>query len=334
MLRVEKKLTKAYFDKPIIGLCYSMDKKQVGYVLKFGDFSLYMNEYMAQVVNVLGTSTKDGVITSKRTLSKKSYKVNEAVERNMLSSLEENTLLVASLSLYLNNTISEFVEVNYNEWDSLEGKYKLLIVYLLGSMQDVSYLISLYRSCSVKEKIELFYFVLSLVGIYKQTLIFMSKESKQLKTFVDIENSVDSSVNITIEQVVENANILGQVITEKSDTVTVVERTMGKFHKSADVKFYESLVEVVNTTPLYRGKTAWKGVLETLRDNPKYSVITYDYLNQSGYKLNTNNLRNWYNYYTKKTLKTEKFKIISENFNISDMISDIDYNRRENNGKP
>lgn len=85
---------------------------------------------------------------------------------------------------------------------------------------------------------------------------------------------------------------IGKVFTEKIDTLTVVERTFGNFHINADIEFYDSIVDVYNIVPHYRGRTYWKNILIMFRDNPKYSAITAKYINDSGYNINENNIRN------------------------------------------
>ena len=90
---------------------------------------------------------------------------------------------------------------------------------------------------------------------------------------------------------------------KKTDTITVIERTFGKFNIHADTEFYGSLVKVYNIAPSYRGRTSWESILIMLRDNPKYSAITAKHTVDYNYRLNENNLRNLYNYNTNNLLK-------------------------------
>lgn len=329
MLKVNGSLYKANFDKPIIGICLSSDKIRVGYVLKFGDFSLYVSDYIAQVLNVFGITSVDGTITSKRKIHDKGYIVNENTIANILSDVDNNTILLSSLSLYFNEKVHEFIEIDYNEWGSLSRSRKLFITYLLGSIHDISYLITLFSYCSIEEKSELFYLLLSLIGIYKLTILLTNPPNDLAQTFMDIEKTKILTSSVTIEQALENNDKNGQVILKKSEKLTVVERTFGKFHKSANIEFYKNLVEVHGIAPTYRGRVSWKNILSILRDNPKYSTITLKYINDSGYKLNENNLRNWYNYYINNSLKSDKFKILSDISEIEEFISDTNYNTKE-----
>lgn len=325
VLIVNKRLSSAKFDEPSISLCYSSSKVQLGYVLKFGDFNLYVNEYVAQIVNVLGTSSVNGVIASKRKVVGKGYTVaNESVGK-LLSAIEGNTLLLGSLSLYLNDSISEFIKIDFNEWGTLNKKHKLFITYLLGLTSKTHYLMRIYKLCTIEEKSELFVLMLSLVGMFKEKLSLIEKTVDLEENSGDMEKLADSTSSETMKLGLEIVNKIEQDYREKTDTVTVVERTFGKFHIGANTKFYENLVEVYKFAPLYRGRTSWTAILRILRDNPKYSAVTEAYINSSGYKLNVNNLRNWYNYYVNNTLKTEKFKIISNKKHISEIFTEIDY---------
>lgn len=332
MLRVDKKLVDARFDEPVIGLCVSKQKINLGYVLKFGDYKLFISEYIAQIVNLWGNYAVGANIIAKRELSNRGCIASGKTERLILSNIEGNTLLLSSLSLYLNNAVSEFIVADYSEWGTLDKKTKLFICYLLGFSDSKQQLFKLYNISNVTEKLELFSFMLSLIGILNLNMSIIEKTDDIAENSPHIEKIADSRIDLTIDEVSKNSNIFDSVIspnsevTIKTDRVTVVERSFGKFHKSADTEFYEALVEVVGSTPLYRGKTAWSSVLKILRDDPKYCAITSKYLTDSGYKLNTNNLRNWYTYYTSRTLKTDKFKIISDDTEITDIITELNYN--------
>lgn len=326
MLRVRGKLSEASFSKPTVSLCYSEQGKMLGYVLRFDDFYLYLSEYIAQLVNIWGF---DENVSTKRKLDNKPYVLKADMEDKILSQVEGNSLLLTSLSLYLNNKVSKFIVLNKLEWGSLSKSRKLFICYLLSSRQYVIILLRIYEVCSESEKHELFALILSLVGTYHYKLSFTEENVDIVQKSANIENLSDSSSIKTIEPAQEKVENIGQVFTEKIDTLTVVERTFGKFHIHADTEFYDSLVEVYNIVPPYRGRTSWKNILIMLRDNPKYSAITAKYINDSGYKLNENNLRNWYNYYTNNSLKTDKFKIISDTSEIIELFSDMNYNNRD-----
>lgn len=326
MLRVKGKISEASFSKPTVSLCYSEQGKMIGYVLRFDDFYLYLSEYIAQLINIWGI---DEDINTKRKLDNKPYVLKADMEDKILSEVEGNSLLLTSLSLYLNNIVSKYIVLDQFEWGSLSKSRKLFICYLLSSRQYVIILLRIYEVCSESEKHELFALILSLVGTYHYKLSFTEESVDIVQKLANIENLSDSSSIKTIEQAQEKEENIGQVFPSNSDTITVVERVFGKFHIHADTEFYNSLVEVYDVAPLYRGRISWKNILRILRDNPKYSAITAKYINDSGYKLNENNLRNWYNYHTKNTLKTDKFKIISDTNEIIELITELNYNIRD-----
>lgn len=326
MLRVRGKLSEASFSKPTVSLCYSEQGKMLGYVLRFDDFYLYLSEYIAQLVNIWGI---DEDINTKRKLDSKPYVLKADMEDKILSQVEGNSLLLTSLSLYLNDMVSKFITLDQFEWGSLNNSRKLFICYLLSSRQYTVILQRIYGVCSDVEKYELFSILLSLVGTYHYKLNFTEYSVDIVQKLANTKNLSDSSSIKTIEPAQEKAENIGQVFPSNSDTITVVERVFGKFHIHADTEFYSSLIEVYDIAPLYRGRVSWRNILRILRDNPKYSAITAKYINDSGYKLNENNLRNWYNYHTKNTLKTDKFKIISDTNEIIELISELNYNTRD-----
>lgn len=329
MLRVSKKLSEAEFSSLTIGVCLTARKEQVGYVLQFGDFSLYISEYIAQSINLFGISSVDDNIVVRREVTSRGFILSQRTLQGVLREVEDNTLLLSSLSLYLNGSVPEFISVNYNEWGSLSKSYKLFIVCLLGLIQRPIYLTTLYNSCSITEKSELFSFVLSLIRIYQLNINLIENLADIAHFSAETSNFSNSSSSKTIEQPQENVDKIGRDFSVNSKKVIAVERTLGKFHKTADTDFYKNLVEVVANAPQYRGRVSWQRVLVILRDNPKYSATTAKYLGVSGYKLNVNNLRNWHTYYTRDTLKTEKYKVISDISEIEDLLSDIKHNNKD-----
>lgn len=335
MLYVSEKLSVAVFKEPVITRCVSIKLKNVGYAIKFGDYELHISDYMAQVVNLLGTyTTKEGVFT-RRSIESESKVLPARIIENMLSVTQDNTLLVSSLSFYLNGVVRDKIEVDFDEWYALDKKTKLFICWLLSLSSNFPVLRVMYSHLVEYEKQELFLYSLSLIGIIQLNLDFT-------KITVDLPQKIEETEKISVSSSPEtNDSIEQKADISGSDSITIhesksatkvatfIERSMGNFHKSADEQFYQNLVELVDTTPKYRGLTHWSRILETLRSNPKYRATTENYLNLSGYKLNVNNLRNWYNYYINNTLKTDKFKIISENKELSELITEMNYNIRE-----
>ena len=110
---------------------------------------------------------------------------------------------------------------------------------------------------------------MSIVVTYHYKFSFTEESVDIVKKLADIKNLSYSSSIKTIEQALEKMNNICQVFTEKIDTLTVVERTFCKFHINADTEFYDSLVDVYNIAPHYRGRTYCKNILIILRDNPK-----------------------------------------------------------------
>ena len=335
MLKISSSSSVISFEKPIITKCFSLQNKEVGYLVSFGDYKLYITKYIAQVINLFGVASDKNKVLIKRETSNEKVLIPKMIEDKMLSKIEDNTLLLASLSLYLNNAVSEFIIPNLSEWFALEKKYRIFICWLLSIRQDNDLLIRLYISLPIHEKHELFISLLSLIGILNITNNFINiigdfNENSGKNEKISVSEATQPINTVSKNNVFFGSDSVEISQSKSSSKVGVfIERTLGNFHKPADDEFYKNLVYLVENTPKFRGRIHWSRVLETLRNNPQYCKTTQKYLDQSGYQLNVNNLRNWYKYCTQDTLKTDKYKIISENDEIIDFISELNYNTKK-----
>lgn len=282
--------------------------------------------------NLWGTSFENGSVVVRRVVEDKSIVLSDSEVKRLLNNVESNVLLLKSLSLYLNNGFMSGIADDIRDWSRYKPKYKYLICYLLGMTNRLYVITNIYRNSSVVEKEELFSIILSLIGILNIELSFLSTTIENSQLLLNIENTPNLTSNNSIEEEGKNEGDFSSDSSshfyEKVENITVVEKQFGNYHISANEQFYINLKIVVESTELYRGRIAWSKVLETLKNDVRYSAITDEYLKTSGYKLNTNNLRNWYNYYKNKDLKTDKFKVISDSNSITNIISEIKHNTR------
>ena len=134
-----------------------------------------------------------------------------------------------------------------------------------------------------KELRELFFILLRFIGLLNINLENLLVLVNNSKISADVPNISDSSTEISCDTGDEKDDIIDSYSSSKLESVTVVERSIGNYHKMGNDAFYINLQYIVESTPLYRGRVPWSRVLELLKSDSRYNEVTNGYLAETGY---------------------------------------------------